>query len=368
MMVWTHSASLFGLAMGHNEVSASLKETEWIEMKHTTIGLDIAKNVFHMVELSNTSKIITKKELKRRQVLNFFSNLQPTRVVMESCSSSNYWARQFQRFGHQAKLIAPKYVKPYLKGNKNDYNDAEAIAEAAQRANMRFVPIKCTEQQDVQSLHRQRERIKHNRQALVNQIRGLLAEYGIVIVRGMSVARCELPGILEDADNGLSVQTRDLFAELYSELLDLDRRMLRCERVIKTVNKNNEICQRLDEVLGIGEITATATYAAIGNGSEFHNGRHFSAWLGMVPGQASSGGKQKLLGISKRGNTYLRTCYIHGARSVLAASAGKSDRFSLWAQALLERRGHNKACVAVANKLARMAWVVARGESYNPAM
>ena len=288
---------------------------------------------------------------------------------MEACGGANYWAREIKALGHEVKLIAPQYVKPYVKGNKNDYNDAEAIAEAAQRPTMRFVPIKSVEQQDIQNLHRQRERIKKARTALVNQVRGLLAEYGIVINKGVAAVRKGLPELLEDAENGLTMRSRELFADLFEELRLLDERFKQSEKQIEASNRGNEVCQRLDEILGIGPITASATYAAAGNGKDFVNGRHFSAWIGLVPGQHSTGGKPTLLGISKRGNVYLRTLFIHGARAVLRHSANKTDRFSLWAQALLERRGHNKACVAVANKMARMAWVImARGENYRPVM
>jgi len=286
-------------------------------------------------------------------------------VVMEACGGANYWAREIIALGHEVKLIAPQYVKPYVKGNKNDYNDAEAIAEAAQRPNMRFVPIKSIEQQDIQNFHRQRERIKKERTALVNQTRGLLAEYGVVIDKGVTAVRRELPLILEDAENGLSMLSREVFAELLEELRVLDERFTDSEKRIKALNRDNETCKRLEEILGIGPIGASATYAAAGDGKEFSNGRHYSAWVGLVPGQHSTGGKPVLLGISKRGNAYLRTLYIHGARSVLLHSATKQDSFSRWAQAVLKRRGHNKACVAVANKIARMAWVImAKGESY----
>lgn len=337
-------------------------------MKITTIGLDIAKSVFHLVAVNHTGRFIRKKQLKRQQVLAHTAKLECCTIVMEACGGANYWAREFMAQGHQVKLIAPQYVKPYLKGNKNDYNDAEAIAEAAQRPNMRFVPVKAVEQQDIQNFHRQRERLKGERTALVNQIRGLLAEYGIVINKGVPAVRAAVPRILEDADNGLTPLSRELFAELLDELHSLDERFKRCEQRIQAVNQENEVCQRLDEILGIGAITASAVYAAAGNGQDFVNGRHFSAWLGLVPGQHSSGGKAVLLGISKRGNAYLRTLFIHGARAVLLHSARKEDSFSRWAQAVLERRGHNRACVAVANKMARIAWVVmAKGERYRPA-
>jgi len=337
-------------------------------MKITTIGLDIAKSIFHLCGVNKMGRLLKKKQLKRKQVLPYLATLEPCLVVMEACGGANYWAREIKALGHEVKLIAPQYVKPYVKGNKNDYNDAEGIAEAAQRANMRFVPIKSVEQQDIQNLHRQRERIKKARTALVNQVRGLLAEYGIVINKGIAAVRKGLPGILEDAENGLTMRSRELFADLLEELRLLDERLKHSEKQIEASNRENEVCQRLDEILGVGPITASAAYAAAGDGKDFVNGRHFSAWIGLVPGQHSTGGKPTLLGISKRGNAYLRTLFIHGARAVLRHSANKTDRFSLWAQALLERRGHNKACVAVANKMARMAWVImAKGETYRAA-
>ncbi|WP_142368059.1 IS110 family transposase, partial [Klebsiella pneumoniae] len=235
----------------------------------------------------------------------------------------------------------------------------------AGRINMRFVPIKSLAQQDVQCLHRSRERIIKARTSLVNQIRGLLAEYGIIIARNVSSVRSGLPLILEDAENGLSPISRECFAELLDELHDLDRRAKMYEGKILEINKQNEVCQRLNEILGVGPMIATAVFAAAGDGNDFQNGRHFSSWLGLVPRQHSSGGKSTLLGISKRGNTYIRTLLIHGARAVLRVSTNKKDRLSRWAQGLLERRGHNRACVALANKLARVIWVImARNERY----
>ena len=334
-------------------------------MKITTVGLDIAKSAFHLYAVNKMGRYMKKKQLKRKQVLPYLARLEPCVIAMEACGGANYWAREMKDLGHEVKLIAPQYVKPYVKGNKNDYNDAEAIAEAAQRPTMRFVPIKSVEQQDIQNLHRQRERIKKARTALVNQVRGLLAEYGIVINKGVAAVRKGLPDILEDAENDLTTLSRGLFADLLEELRVLDERFKQSEKQIEASNRGNEVCQRLDEILGVGPITASAVYAAAGDGKDFVNGRHFSAWIGLVPGQHSTGGKSTLLGISKRGNAYLRTLFIHGARAVLRHSANKTDRFSLWAQALLERRGHNKACVAVANKMARMAWVImAKGETY----
>lgn len=241
-------------------------------MKITTIGLDIAKSVFHLFAMSKTGRLVKKKQLKRSQVLLFMANIEPCLIVMEACGSAHYWAREFMRLGHQVKLIAPQYVKPFVKGNKNDYNDAEAIAEAAQRPTMRFVPIKSIEQQDVQNFHRQRERIKKERTALANQVRGLLAEYGVTIHRGIRAVSKSLPDILEDAENGLTPLARELFAELYEELQALNQRFETCEQRIKQINQGNELCRRLDEILGIGPITATATYAAAGDGKDWEAG------------------------------------------------------------------------------------------------
>lgn len=338
-------------------------------MKITTVGLDIAKSIFHLFAVDQRGRYVKKKQLKRAQLLSYLAQLEPCVIAMEACGGANHWAREIETLGHEAKLIAPQYVKPFVKGNKNDYNDAEGIAEAAQRPTMRFVPLKSVEQQDIQNLHRQRERLKKARTALSNQVRGLLAEYGVVLKKGIRAVREGLPGLLEDSDNGLTTRSRALFADLLDELYALDERFKHSEEQIKVSNRNNEVCERLDEVLGIGPLTASATYAAGGDGKAFVNGRHFSAWVGLVPRQHSTGGKTTLLGISKRGNTYLRTLYIHGARSVLRHSEGKTDRFSVWAQGVLGRRGYNKACVAVANKLARTAWVImTKGERYRPAV
>jgi transposase len=311
-------------------------------MKITTVGLDIAK---------------------------FMAQLEPCTIVMEACGGANYWARVFNRFGHKVKLIAPQFVVPYRRGNKNDYNDAQAIAEAALRPDMSFVAVKNIEQQDIQILHRIRQRLVKQCTALTNQARGMLAEYGIVIPKGKSAFRAQIPDILEDAENELTVISRELFSQLREEFIEIEHKLSDYDKQIQQENKINAVCQRLDAVPGIGPITATAIYAAVNDGREFRNGRHFSAWCGLVPRQHSSGGKNNLLGISKRGNTYLRTLLIHGARAILQYADKKDDRFSRWAKELKERRGFNVVCVAIANKLARIAWVVmAREESYRPAL
>lgn len=336
-------------------------------MKITTVGLDIAKSVFHFVGVNKAGKLVRKKMLKRCELLSAIARLEPCLIVMEACGGANYWAREFTQLGHEVKLIAPQFVVPYRQGNKNDYNDAQAIAEAAQRPNMRFVSLKSVEQQDVQMLHRMRERLTKQTTALVNQVRGMLTEYGIVIAKSKAAFRNRLPDILTDYNNPLTVKGRGIFHELYNEFMALEQKLVDCEKQVLQEHKINPTCQRLGKVLGIGPVTATAYYAAVGEGKEFYNGRHFSAWCGLVPKQHSSGGKDNLLGISKRGNAYLRTLFIHGARAILRHCETKTDKLSLWAKALIERRGFNRACVAMANKLARIAWVIAaRGEEYQP--
>lgn len=334
-------------------------------MKITTIGLDIAKSVFHAVGVDKAGKLIKKKMLRRKDLLPFIAQIEPCLIVMEACSGANYWTREFELLGHSVKLIAPQFVVPFRQGNKNDYNDALAIAEAAQRPNMRFVKPKSVEQQDVQLLHRMRERLTKQSTALINQVRGMLAEYGIVIAKSKSAFKVQFPEILTNETNALTTKGRTIFYQLYEEFTDIERRLKDCDTQVLTETKNNVICQRLETIPGIGPVTATAFYAAAGEGKDFSNGRHFSAWCGLVPKQHSSGGKDNLLGISKRGNAYLRTLFIHGARAVLQHSCHKQDKFSCWAIQLAERRGFNRACVAVANKLARMAWVIAaREEEY----
>ncbi|MGR3972854.1 IS110-like element ISSpu22 family transposase [Shewanella sp. 1180_01] len=331
-------------------------------MKITTIGLDIAKSVFHAVGVDKAGKLIKKKMLRRKDLLPFIAKIEPCLIVMEACGGASYWAREFEQFGHVVKLIAPQYVVPFRQGNKNDYNDALAIAEAAQRPNMRFVKPKSIEQQDVQLLHRMRERLTKQSTALINQVRGMLAEYGIVMTKSKSAFKAQLPDILVDEANTLTTKGRAIFYQLYDEVIDIEKRLKSCDTQVLNETQNNVICQRLQTIPGVGPVTATAIYAAVGDGKDFSNGRHFSAWCGLVPKQHSSGGKDNLLGISKRGNAYLRTLFIHGARAVLRHSGSKSDKLSCWAIQLAERRGFNRACVAVANKLARMSWVIAARE------
>ena len=286
-------------------------------------------------------------------------------VAMEACGGSHYWARKFEDMGHDVRLISPQFVKPYVKGNKNDEADAEAICEAVQRPNMRFVPIKNIEQQDIQSIHRAREQVVCRRTAQGNQIRGLLMEYGLVIPQGRKVLCGQLPDILADADNGLSLMFRDLLSGLWEEMIHLEQRVAEYDLQIETLSKQSEVCQRLMTVPGVGPMVATALVASVADGKVFKSGREMAAWLGLVPRQHSTGGKPKLLGISKRGDTYLRKLIIHGARAALRWTDKKNDKRSVWATSLKERRGQNVAAVALANKIVRTAWVlITRNEDY----
>jgi len=327
-------------------------------MSILTIGLDIAKSSFHLVWMNNAGKVLKRKQLSRKKVAEYFVNLPAAIVVMEACGSTHYWSRVITRCGHEVKAIAPQFVTPYRKGNKNDFNDAEAIAEASQRHNMRFVPLKSLAQQDIQMVHRIRERLVKNRTALSNQMRGLLAEYGLVIPKGVNQLKRYLPEFLEDAANELSADTRRYFAGLLEELKEMEQQIASADAELQRINKQQTVCQRLSTMTGIGPVVATAFYAGIGDGKAFSSGRHVSAWLGLVPSQHSTGGKATLLGISKRGNSYLRTQLINGARAALRHCENKTDKVSLWAQQLKARSNFNTATVALANKMARMAWAM----------
>jgi transposase len=336
-------------------------------MNVTTLGIDLAKNIFQLHGVNRHGQAVLTKRVTRLKLAETVANLPPCLIGLEACASSHYWARELGKLGHTVKLIAPQFVKPYVKSNKNDAADAEAICEAVARPNMRFVPVKTVAQQDIQAVHRVRERRVLARTALVNQIRGLLAEYGLVIPLKRNAVSQALPRILEDADNGLTALAREFVADLYEELQTLSHAVGAYDAKIERLFKANPVCQRLAKVEGVGPVTATALVAA-GDAKVFRNGRQMAAWLGLVPRQYSSGGKQTLLGISKRGDTYLRTLLIHGARAAVAAARRKQDVRSRWITALAERRGANIAAVALANKNARVLWaLMARGEEYRTA-
>ncbi len=326
--------------------------------KITTVGLDLAKSVFHAVCCDNRGKVVRKKMLRRSQVLKYFVNLPGCIVGMEACASAHYWARELEVLGHQVKLIPPQYVKAYVRGNKNDYNDALAIAEAVVRPEMRFVAVKTTDQQDLQALLRLREGCLKERTALCNRIRGLLAEYGLILPKGVNVLRRHLPEFLEDGENGLNDLFRRLLAEGYQQLQDLDRHVdyYTCE--LERQAQQHDECRRLQTIPGYGSIVASAFHSTIGNGEAYRRGRDVSASLGLVPRQRSSGGKDVLLGISKRGDRYLRSLLVHGARSVVIQAGKKDDRLSRWINKIRAERGFNKAVVALANKMARTGWAI----------
>jgi len=331
------------------------------------IGIDLAKQVFQLHGVDSQEKPVLRKQLRRNQMLTYFAKLSPCLIGIEACSSSHYWARELQKLGHTVKLMAPQFVKPYVKGNKNDANDAEAICEAVARPNMRFVAIKTIEQQDIQAVHRIRSGLVQQRTAKVNQIRGLLAEYGIVIERRVETLRKALPLLLEDAENGLSFDFRALLQSLQQDLITLDDRASEMDKKILQLANSNSTAKRLQQIPGIGPIIATALICAIGDGKQFKRGRDLAAWLGLTPRQHSSGGKDCLLGISKRGDAYLRTLLIHGARAVLRVADKKDDPRSRWLQNLCSRRNKNIAAVALANKNARIVWaLLTKGTDFLP--
>jgi len=298
------------------------------------------------------------KKLTRAKLTAFIAQMPVCLIGIEACGGANYWKRVFERYGHTVKMMSPQFVKPYVKSNKSDAIDAEAICEAVQRPNMRFVPCKSIEQQDIQSLHRIRSQLVARRTAQANQIRGLLLEYGIVIPKGISYVRKQIPSILENAENELTLLFRTLLKDLYEEMVHLDERVESLEDELKKVSQENINCQRLLTIPGVGLLSATALIAAIGDISVFKSGRELAAWLGLVPRQHSTGGKPTLLGISKRGDTYIRTLLIHGGRSITRLAEQHQDKRSQWISRLEQRRGNNITAVAVANKNARIAWAL----------
>jgi transposase len=336
-------------------------------MEIDTIGIDLGKTVFHLVGLSAAGEVVVRRKFSRTQLLRFTANLRVRLIGMEACGGSHFLGGRLREQGHEVRLMPAQYVKPYVKTNKNDYVDAEAIAEAVGRAQMRFVPIKSDDQLDMQSLHRVRDRWVGRRTSVINQIRGLLLERGITFRKGRRHAEASLPGVLEDPENGLSGPLRMLLAQLQGELRQLQSQIDEADRLIGKAASEHEACRRLMAIPGVGPVTATAVVASIGNGAAFRKGRSFAAWLGLVPEQHSTGGKQKLLGISKRGNPYLRRLLVHGARAVLQCRDKQSPGLSAWLAQLAARAHTNIVVVALASKMARIVWaVLAKGEQYRP--
>ena len=329
-------------------------------MNDSVIGLDIAKNIFHMYTFVEDKP--TKKKLKRAELLTFFANYPLSLIGIEACGSAHHWARELTKLGHTVILLNARYVKSFVVGNKNDFNDAAAIFDAVTRPNKRVVTIKTIEQQDVQLIHVVRKGLVAKRTALVNQIRGLLSERGIIIPKSINKVRQELPFILEDAENNLTPLSREVFAEQYEKLAALDDEIKAQDQRISRLCNSNALSRRFLDVPGVGPMTASIVASDIGDGKSYQSSRDYAASLGVVPRQHSSGDKQVYLGISKRGNRYIRTLLIHGARSVLKNCSNKEDKLSLWLQALIERRGFNIAAVALANKNARILWAMATQE------
>ncbi len=333
-----------------------------------TIGLDIAKNVIQVHGANSAGATMLSRRLKRSQVVEFFVGLPPCLVAIEACAGSHYWARELLKLGHQVKLIPAQYVKPFVRRSKTDARDAAAICEAARQAEMPTVAINSEQQQAVQMLHRVRQRLMEERTALINQTRGLLGEYGIIFPIHVTAFKEGTRLLLADEDNKLPILARELLQDLCTELIALEERIAAIDARVKHLAKEDERCKRLVGIPGIGPVTATALIATVGDARRYRSARHMAASFGLTPHEHSSGGKQRLLGISKRGDRYLRWLLIQGARSIMRFASRRNDALSRWASLLAIRRGVNIAAVALANKLARIAWaLLAKNERFIPA-
>lgn len=327
-------------------------------MKIVMIGIDLGKNLCSLAGQDETGAVVLRRRMKRDSVLPFTVRLEPCTVAMEACCGAHHLGRQIAAQGHTVCLMSPEYVRPYVKAQKNDERDAEAIAEAATRPTMRFVELKSEARLDVQSLHRVRGRLVAQRTALINQLRALLLERGITAPRGRRKLERRLPEILADERNGLGPRIRRLMADMRAEWRNLDERIIGFDDEFAERARADDTARRLMKIPGIGVLTATALVAAVGDAQAFTRGRDLAAWLGLVPRQVTTGGKPRLLGISKHGNRYLRMLLIHGARAALPSLAKSDTPLGRWLRALLERVHRNVATVALANKLARIAWAV----------
>ncbi len=331
----------------------------------TTIGLDIAKSVFQVHGVDAAGQVVIRRQLKRRYVMAFFQKLPPCLVGIEACASAHYWSRELQALGHTVRMMPPAYVKPYVKRHKNDATDAEAICEAVTRPNMRFVATKTPEQQSCLALHRTRHLFIRQQTSVINIIRALLAEFGIVAPVGRNGVE-QLLGVAADAsDQRLPEVARSCVIALGAQLQMLKAQILQFDRMIMTWHKSSEASRRLDDIPGVGPALATALVASVADPKVFRSGRDFSAWIGLVPKQNSSGGKDRLGNISKRGDRYLRSLFTTGALAVIRYAKIHGTRHRPWLTALLARRPTKVAAIALANKIARMAWaIMARGERY----
>jgi transposase len=335
-------------------------------MHIASIGVDLGKTTFHIVGLGEQGKIGVRKKFSRKQLLAYTANLQSSLIGIEACSGAHFIGAALRSQGHDVRLIPAQFVKPYVKSNKNDFLDAKAIAEAVARQNMRFVPIKTEDQLDLQALHRVRDRLVHRRTAIINQIRGFLLERGVTFAKGPANLRNRMPAILGDSEQNISPRMRTLLARVWQEWKQLEIDIADASDEIERIANEDKGCKRLRQIPGVGPLVSTATVAAIGNGAAFRKERDFAAaWLGLVPRQHSTGDKAKLYGISKRGNIYLRRMFVHGARAVLLRVKYDTGGYGQWVRQLEARAPRNKVIVAIANKLARIAWAVLfRAEDY----
>jgi len=334
-------------------------------MQIRSVGIDLGKTTFHLVALGDNGKVLLKKKFTQKQLIAFTANMQTCLIGMEACSGSHFLGRTLREQGHDVKLIPAQFVKPFVKSNKNDFIDAEAIAEAVERENMRFVAIKTDDQLDLQALHRVRDRLMARRTALINQIRAFLLERGIVFGKSPIRLREALPEVLENVNENLTPRMRNLVAMLWSEWKDLELQIVQRNDEVERIASSDAACRRLRQIPGIGPLVATAIVASIGNGAAFRKGREFAAWLGLLPNQHSTGGKVRLYGISKRGNCYLRKILIHGARAVVLRSKRERIAMGPWMTSLETRAPRNVLIVATAHKLARIAWaVLSSGQDY----
>ena len=334
-------------------------------MQIRSVGIDLGKTTFHLVALGDSGKVLLKKKFSQKQLIVFTANVQSSLIGMEACAGAHFLGRALRAQGHNVKLIPAQFVKPFVKSNKNDFIDAEAIAEAVDRKNMRFVAIKTDDQLGLQALHRIRQRVIQRRTAVINQIRAFLLERGMVFAKSPIRLREAIPTVLENAEENLTPRMRNLIAMMWSEWKDLELQLAAMNAEIEQIASSDAACQRLRQIPGIGPLVSTAIVASIGNGSAFKKGREFAAWMGLIPRQHSTGGKARLYGITKRGNRYLRMILIHGARAVVLRS--KRDRIAMgpWITALERRAPRNVLIVAMANKLARIAWaVLSTGQDY----
>ncbi len=330
---------------------------------HSLVSIDLAKTVFQVCQFTDSNKILSNKKVSRKKLSQEIAQLSPTTVVMEACYSAHYWGRNFEQYGHTVRLVPAQHVKPFVRGNKNDANDAVAIGEASLRPNMKFVRVKTLEQQDIQSLHRIRERFVSHRTRISNQTRGLLSEYGLVARQGFKALKVLIQEALESET--LSALFKEELASIYEEIMDLAERLKRVNNKLKAMAQQYPLCRLLMTIPGIGFVNATAIYAAIGDGKQFKTARDFAVWMGLTPQQYASGTKSFTGKITKRGNRYLRKQLVHGARALMNRTKGKKDKLSVWVNDIKERRGVHKACVALAHKLARIIWaILSKGEEF----